>query len=233
MSNDSDPVVFDDDDVDEVLSFGSQREADWSRRGGAVFARPAVRWALGSAVAAAIALTIAAPWQHAARKPAAVPPPSPPPSTTVPLSDDEYVLSVPAVDLSGVLGGPHCPVLAGCSVAWLADTRLTAEMAAFFDVDTVAGGVVVDRSTRVIFQSVELRNHANVLIHLVAARLPVEAATAPSTGPSVSGESRDGVVTVQVSGARDGWSFTAAMTGGARLPLEQARRWVLTSPLPS
>jgi len=231
VGTDFDPVLFDDDNDVEVLSFGSQRTTDWSRVGAAVFARRGVRWVLGSVVALALALTLAAPWQHAPRRPAAAPPQSPRPQALVPSSGDEYVLSVPAVDLSGVLDGPQCPVTAGCSVTWLADRRLAAQMSAFFDVDAVAGGDIVDSAGRVIFQSIAVRNQAHALIHLVAARSP----TLPATAPTLSRQSHEGAVTVRVSGGRNGWSIVATITGrgAAPLPLEQVQRWVLTSPLPS
>lgn len=228
-----DPVVTDDGD-DEVLSFGPQRAAYWSRWEG-VQTRRGVRWALLSAVAMALAVIVAAPWQHAARQRAVAPVPSSAPAAAVPSSADEYVLAVPAVDLSGVLGGPQCPVRAGCSVVWLADGRLAAGMTAFFDVDTAAGGLVVESSGKVIFQSVEVRNPANVLIHLVAGWSPGAAASAPTTGPTVSGAPHEGAVTVRVTSVRKGWSFTATVTGeGAdKLPLVQAQRWVRTSPPPA
>jgi len=230
---DLDPVVTDEGD-DEVLSFGPQRPAYWSRWEG-VLTRRGVRWALLSAVAMALAVVLAATWQHAARQRAVAPVPSPSPAAAVPSSADEYVLAVPAVDLSGVLGGPQCPVRAGCSVVWLADGRLAGEMSAFFDVDTAAGGLVVDSSRKVIFQSVEVRNPANVLIHLVAGWSPGAAATAPTTGPTVFGAAHEGAVTVRVTSVRKGWTFTATVTGrGAdKLPLEQAQRWVRTSPPPA
>jgi hypothetical protein len=87
----------------------------------------------------------------------------------------------------------------------------------------------------VIFQSVEIRNHADVLIHLVAERSRIEPAIVPNTGPTVSGQSHEGAATVQVISGRSGWSFTATVTGdgAAQLPLDQARRWVLTAPLPT
>ena len=208
--------VVDPDDRDEdVLSFGPGRAA---RAGLAVLV-----------LVATAALAVVTLRSGSSPRPIAAPPtPRPPTRASVSaVADNQYLIEVPAADMSLALAAPRCR--RGCVAFNLSPAQLHLAAESFAGLHPLAGGLVRGPDHAVLQESVEGLAEPDALVHLMIEPIASPAATRPRV-QEIPG---DGFDTITVAQDRGGWRFTATIVvRGTAPPVAAARAWVATAVTP-
>jgi hypothetical protein len=150
------------------------------------------------------------------------------PSVSAPgpaLSLPQLVVIAARRDLVTVLTGPLCVTAATCVYRELSAATAGPELASFTRVGTFSAGAIT-RGSQPFFETIAVATTGSVFIHLA-----LERSEQPIPAPDPA-NSTDASVTM--SALRGGWSLGVTLTGKTdeELPYDEARNWVLTSPLP-
>jgi hypothetical protein len=191
--------------------------------GRAVAGRRAAQVAAVALVGALIAVAETTPWTqpvHGTGEPL--------PSVSAPapaLSLPQLVVIASRRDMVTILTGPLCLAAAACESSELSAATAEPELASFTRVGTFSAGAIT-RGAQPFFETIAVATTGSVFIHLA-----LERSDKPIPAPDPE-NSTDASVTM--SAIRGGWSLGVTLTGKTdqELPYDEARNWVLTSPLP-
>lgn len=206
---------------EELLSVGSRRSPpSWLRP---LRVRRAVQLLAVALIGVLIAVAETTPWTQPVRGSGQRLPgvSAPRPALSLP----QLAVVAARRDMVAILTGPFCLAAAACVSSELSAATAAPELASFTGVGMFSAGAIT-RGAQPFFETIAVATTGSVFIHLA-----LERSEQPIPAPDPA-NSTDASVTM--SALRGGWSLGVTLTGKTdqELPYDQARNWVLTSPLP-